>query len=235
MADAIGMFQDLASMVDTATPTTEAQSDEEALRQFEGMVLRLMLKEMRKSMGGDGLFGQEGAMYQEWFDEEITQRIASTGGLGLSSRLDLSNLEHVAPLGSADGLRALFPVSGRVSSRFGHRADPFSGERKAHAGLDIAAPAGSPIQAVRAGTVTFAGERGGYGNVVILDHGDGLETRYAHCQSLDVQVGDSVRAGAQVATVGSTGRSTGPHLHFEVRQDDQPVDPHRALVWHESP
>ena len=224
-------------MVDTATaaPTSSAKNDEEALRQFEGMVLRLMLKEMRKSMGGDGLFGQEGAMYQEWFDEEITQRIAEGGGLGLASKMDLSGLDHVAPVSRREGLRAIFPVEGRVSSRFGHRSDPFSGERKAHKGVDIAAAAGTPIQAVRAGTVTFSGDRGGYGNVVIVDHGDGLETRYAHCASLDVQVGQTVQAGSSIATVGSTGRSTGPHLHFEVRKDGQAVDPHEVLTWERKP
>lgn len=235
MADAIGMFQDLAGMVDTTTPTSPPESDEDALRQFEGMVLRMMLKEMRNSMGGEGPFGKEGAMYQEWFDDEITQRIAEGGGLGLSSKLDLSGLEHVAPVSPGEGLRALFPVDGSVSSRFGHRSDPFSGERKSHRGVDIAAAAGSPIQAVRAGTVTFAGDRGGYGNVVVVDHGGGLETRYAHCESVDVQVGDAVRAGAPIATVGSTGRSTGPHLHFEVRQDGQAVDPNQVLTWEGKP
>jgi murein DD-endopeptidase MepM/ murein hydrolase activator NlpD len=129
----------------------------------------------------------------------------------------------------------LFPVDGSVSSSFGHRSDPFSGERKSHRGVDIAAAAGSPIQAVRAGTVTFAGDRGGYGNVVVVDHGRGLETRYAHCESVDVQVGDAVRAGAPIATVGSTGRSTGPHLHFEVRQDGQAVDPNQVLTWEGKP
>lgn len=236
MADPLGMINSLASMVDTTTPTSKPKDDEDALRQFEGMVLRMLLKEMRQSMGGDGLFGQEGATYQEWFDDEITQRISEGGGLGLSSKLDLSGLDHVVPLNQGDGgLRATFPVDGRISSRFGDRSDPFSGAEREHHGVDIAAAAGTPIQAVRAGTVTFAGERGGYGNVVILDHGDGLETRYAHCASLDVRAGDQVRAGAKVASVGSTGRSTGPHLHFEVRQDDAPVDPASALRWERSP
>ena len=79
--------------------------------------------------------------------------------------------------------------------------------------------------AERDGVVRFAGDRGGYGNVVIIDHGDGLETRYAHCATLTVQAGDKVPEGAVVGTVGSTGRSTGPHLHFEVRQDGLPTNP----------
>lgn len=91
--------------------------------------------------------------------------------------------------------------------------------------MDLAAPAGTPIVAAGGGTVTFAGPRGGYGNVVILDHGDGTETRYAHQQRLDVTVGQQVTGGQQIGTVGSTGNSTGPHLHFEVRRNGQPVDP----------
>ncbi len=233
--DPLQMIQGLAGLTDTITPEHKAADDEEALRQFEGMVLKLMLKELRKSMGGDGLFGQEAAMYQEWFDDEITKRIAEGGGLGLADKLDLSGLQHVVPVGGLDRLRAVFPVDGRVSSRFGHRSDPFTGEHRSHHGVDIAAAEGAPIQAVRAGTVTFAGEQGGYGNVVILDHGDGLETRYAHCKALNVEAGQRVHAGGVVATVGSTGRSTGPHLHFEVRRDDEPVDPNAALIWERRP
>ncbi len=235
MSDPIDMFSKLSGLVDTTTPVDASQDDQDALRQFEGMLLKMMLKELRQTMGGEGLFGREGAMYQDWFDDEITQRISTGKGMGLSDRLDLGGLQHVTPMPSPDGLQAVFPVDGKVSSRFGERVDPLSGHRRDHDGLDIAAAEGSPIRAVRAGTVTFAGSRGSYGNLVIVDHGDGLQTRYAHCKSVGVQAGDSVAAGSVVASVGSSGRSTGPHLHLEVRQDERPVDPLKALRWGKKP
>merc|ERR1712100_883727 len=111
--------------------------------------------------------------------------------------------------------------SGRISSQFGTRVDPINGTHKHHKGLDIAAPTGTPIKAMRAGTVTYAGPRGSYGNLVIIDHGNGLETRYAHCDSISISKGAVVQAGAPIATVGSTGRSTGPHLHLGVRKNDK--------------
>ena len=130
------------------------------------------------------------------------------------------------PLGQApltQGLRA--PVQARISSRFGPRVHPVTGERHNHAGVDFAAPAGTPVQAVAAGTVRFAGERGGYGNLVIVAHPDGTESWYAHQRDLGVRAGQRVEAGAVLGTVGSTGRSTGPHLHLEVRRGGAPIDP----------
>jgi murein DD-endopeptidase MepM/ murein hydrolase activator NlpD len=117
----------------------------------------------------------------------------------------------------------------RISSGFGIRRDPLHGRHRFHHGLDVAAPEGADIRAVRSGTVTFAGERKGYGNVVEIDHGDGMSTLYAHASIINAKVGDHVNEGQVIAEVGSTGRSTGPHLHFEVRQADRVVDPHEAL------
>lgn len=128
--------------------------------------------------------------------------------------------------------KTVFPVEGRISSRFGHRIDPLDGHEAHHKGLDIAAKEGTAIKAMRSGTVTFSGTKGGYGKVVILDHGNGLESRYAHCAQLDVRVGQQVIAGSPIATVGSTGRSTGSHLHLEVRQDNKAVNPMSYLSSH---
>ncbi len=117
------------------------------------------------------------------------------------------------------------PVDGRITSHFGPRVDPLGkGERK-HSGIDIAAPTGTPVKAVAAGTVVFSGPAGGYGNLVAIDHGNGITTRYAHNHALLVSVGDRVTLGQEIAQVGSTGRSTGPHLHFEVLRDGHAVDP----------
>ena len=114
----------------------------------------------------------------------------------------------------------------RVSSSYGYRKDPFAGTQKFHDGIDIAAADGTEIYPVKRGEVTFSGYRKGYGNIVEIDHGKGLVTRYAHNRANRVDVGDLVSPDTIIAEVGSTGRSTGPHLHFEVRRDGHKVPPH---------
>lgn len=118
-----------------------------------------------------------------------------------------------------------FPSDAPISSPFGYRTHPVLGYRRLHAGMDFAGAYGSPIRAADAGTVIFAGWYGGYGNAVIISHGKGLTTLYGHCSQLFVSEGQTVARGQQIAAVGSTGLSTGPHLHFEVRRDGTPTDP----------
>ncbi|BDM83402.1 hypothetical protein AM10699_62630 (plasmid) [Acaryochloris marina MBIC10699] len=117
------------------------------------------------------------------------------------------------------------PVVGPVTSNFGYRIHPVLGGRRFHAGTDFGAPTGAPIFAADSGTVIVAEWYGGYGNTVIVDHGNGLTTLYGHCSELYVTVGQGVQRGQTIAAIGSTGLSTGPHLHFEVRQQGEPVDP----------
>lgn len=120
-------------------------------------------------------------------------------------------------------------MTGRVSSPYGWRSDPFTSHAKFHGGIDLAARYGTAVPAAAAGTVVSAGEQGGYGLTVVVRHENGFQSRYAHLASLDVQVGDGVAQGQQVGRVGSTGRSTGPHLHFEVTQAGRRVDPERFV------
>lgn len=128
------------------------------------------------------------------------------------------------PPASIEGiLRA--PVSARVTSPFGYRVHPILGTRRLHAGIDYGAAAGTPIVAADGGVVVWAGPRGGYGNAVIIDHGNTLATLYAHQSRVAVGVGATVRPGQTIGFVGSTGFSTGPHLHFEVRKLGTPVNP----------
>lgn len=122
-----------------------------------------------------------------------------------------------------DGCLFLWPVQGTITSPFGYRY--IFGETNFHRGLDIAAPMGTAINAAADGTVTFAGVRGTYGNLVVITHDNGFVTYYAHCSKLLVEAGDQVTQGTPIAAVGSTGRSTGPHCHFEVRYQNEPVDP----------
>ncbi|WP_238596744.1 M23 family metallopeptidase [Psychromonas sp. psych-6C06] len=120
------------------------------------------------------------------------------------------------------------PVKGKgswLSSLYGTRKDPFTGKLSRHRGVDIAGPAGMPLIATAAGVVVESGRRGGYGLMVEIQHGNGLTTRYAHAIELTVKVGEIVSKGQQVAVMGSTGRSTGPHIHYEVLKSGRQVDP----------
>jgi murein DD-endopeptidase MepM/ murein hydrolase activator NlpD len=114
---------------------------------------------------------------------------------------------------------------GWISSHFGIRTDPFRGGQEHHGGIDFASKYGAPIKTVASGVVTFAGHRSGYGNLVEINHGNGYATRYGHCAEILVAAGDLVKKGQEVALVGSTGRSTGPHVHFEVVRNGRIVNP----------
>jgi|SRR5215469_12407812 len=124
----------------------------------------------------------------------------------------------------------LWPINGRLMGSFGRRTDPFSGEgTEFHTGVDISAPSGTPVRATADGIVVSAEWSGGYGRLVIVDHGGGVQTYYAHLSHFHVQPGQEVRRGELVGEVGSTGRVTAPHLHYEVRIGGAPVNPYRYL------
>jgi murein DD-endopeptidase MepM/ murein hydrolase activator NlpD len=150
-------------------------------------------------------------------EQKISSRDAQLAALEnalLSKKLD----EQIRPDGR--------PVrAGHISSYFGERQDPFNGHQAFHKGIDFASPRGSDVVAVAAGVVTFAGEKAGYGTLVEVSHGNGLITRYGHNQGLAVGVGRTVARGDTLAFVGSTGRSTGPHVHFEVLKNGRQIDP----------
>ncbi|MEE4289776.1 MAG: peptidoglycan DD-metalloendopeptidase family protein [Erythrobacter sp.] len=145
-------------------------------------------------------------------------------------RMGLS-LARMATLERAlDGIPQVIPAANEsISSGFGYRRDPFNGRGAMHAGLDFRGPFGSPIYAAAVGKVIRAGRHAGYGNLVEISHGNGLTTRYAHMSRIDVKVGETVRAGETIGGLGSTGRSTGPHLHFEVRLNNRAVNPRPFL------
>ena len=166
---------------------------------------------------------------------------SAVGGPYEPAPADLDFEESYAELDAAlEALKKLHDVAERLplaepmpastrSSTFGIRSDPFLGKRALHAGIDYARPSGSAVSAVAPGTVVRAGRAGGYGNLVEIDHGNGITTRYGHMSRIDVSVGDEVGRGTRIGAVGSTGRSTGPHLHYEVRRDGKAVDPMRFL------
>lgn len=145
-------------------------------------------------------------------------------------RLGLSLARMTALERDLAGIPQVLPASlDFISSGFGYRADPFDGGAAFHAGLDFRGPVGAPIYAAAKGRVVFAGIKQGYGNCIDIDHGNGLTTRYAHMSAFRARIGQEVSPGDVIGAIGNTGRSTGPHLHFEVRVHDQPVNPRPFL------
>lgn len=129
-----------------------------------------------------------------------------------------------------DAMPTIKPTAGRISSYFGGRRDPFQNRSKFHEGMDFAAPSGQSIKASASGTVVFSGYSSGYGYNIIINHGNKLSTLYGHCSKLLSKKGQKVKKGEVIAKVGNSGRSTGPHLHFEVRINGEPVDPLKYLT-----
>lgn len=144
----------------------------------------------------------------------------------IAQMLQRSSMANMPAAGNGS---MIWPVGGTITSEFGWRTHPITGTQKYHSGIDIGADYGDAIRAAQSGTVEYAGWISGYGNTVIINHGGGITTLYGHNQSLAVSVGQSVSQGDTVAYCGSTGNSTGPHCHFEVRSGGEPVSPYHYL------
>jgi murein DD-endopeptidase MepM/ murein hydrolase activator NlpD len=156
---------------------------------------------------------------------------AGAGGLQVALDEAQSALARLASVReAATELPVAAPIPGATrTSRFGSRRDPFLGRRAFHAGIDFRSPTGTPVHPSGSGRVVFAGRNGGYGNMVEIDHGDGITTRYAHMSAIEASVGDAVTRDTVIGRVGSTGRSTGPHLHYETRVNGTATDPNPYL------
>jgi len=206
--------------------------------QVEAMFMELLIKSMEDSVEADGgLYGDSASseIYRGLFRQELA--VALSADLETPLRYQLE--EAIARASSEAGVsepavgvdlgnvrvagpdeRALepLPVEGPITSAPGWREDPLTGERRFHRGTDIAAPAGTPVRVTEAGRVVESGPRGTFGNTVVVETANGRRLLFAHNQANTVSVGDLVRAGDVIALVGSTGRSTGPHVHFEVTE-----------------
>lgn len=151
---------------------------------------------------------------------------AATAGLQQDPTRRLASLSDWSRAADAP---SLWPVEGRLTSSFGERVDPFNGEGAFHSGVDISVAYGTPVRAAADGVVTFAEIMNGYGNLINVEHGHGLATRYGHLSGFAVAAGEHVHRGQIIGYVGATGRATSPHLHYEVRIQDVPVNPYKYL------
>ncbi len=164
------------------------------------------------------------------FDQLYALRnTAMTGAASVGISLGLTKNVTTADWMRANAAPNLWPVEGQITGSFGERIDPFNGEGAFHSGVDISAMVGSPVIAPADGQVTFADFMGGYGRAVAIDHGHGITTRYGHLSSYAVAAGQFVHRGDTIGYVGLSGRSTGPHLHYEVRINETPVNPYKYL------
>jgi murein DD-endopeptidase MepM/ murein hydrolase activator NlpD len=226
----------LPGLLENIPGKQDPESVKKAAREMESLFAYEMIKAMRATTGGSAGSGLGNDTYMTLFDLELAKLFAERGlGLqdmfakGLAAASGPAKDSRPASMG--DELKTILPGNRdiRISSGFGPRKDPISGDRKFHYGLDIPAPLGTEIHPVKKGTVQFSGEQAGYGNVVVIDHGDGFVSTYAHNAAGLVSAGDTVSPETVIATVGSTGRSTGPHVHFEVAYEGKAVNP-RALL-----
>lgn len=157
----------------------------------------------------------------------LTDRIEQLQTVSLTTETNLSRLQSflLTRTAIAAATPSLFPIAGWISSTFGYRRHPYDGSYRFHSGVDIAAEPGTPVRAPADGLVIFAGYREGYGKVVVMDHGYGIRTLFAHNSKLFVGSGVRMKRGEVVSQVGATGHATGPHLHYEVRKNGVPVNP----------
>jgi murein DD-endopeptidase MepM/ murein hydrolase activator NlpD len=202
----------------------------EATRALEATLIKELLQSSGAFKGSD-VAGS--GINADLFMNVLAEAITKGGGLGIGAMIEKSlgpaAAGEDAPAAEAPATPLPTADSPGVSSGFGQRLHPLDGTPHFHTGVDLRAAEGTAIKAAAGGVVRRAGARGGYGNAVEIDHGNGLSTLYAHARALNVEEGQAISPGQELGWVGHTGKATGPHLHFEVRVDGKPVDPRRAL------
>jgi murein DD-endopeptidase MepM/ murein hydrolase activator NlpD len=225
----VSNYNSLRSEVDTLRNKYQVLQRENDQKQEQLASLQLMASEVsvalglkRKLEGADDI-ADEGPLVPS-FKESIEE-------YNFLKSASFSRLHHeYARAWQKNIVPSMWPVNGVLLSRFGERTDPFSGEGAIHAGVDISAPTGTPIHAAADGIVGRSEYYGGYGKLIVIDHGNGMSTRYGHLSRFNVVPGQEVRRGDIIAYSGSTGRATSPHLHFEVRMGGAAVNPHPYLT-----
>jgi murein DD-endopeptidase MepM/ murein hydrolase activator NlpD len=250
MATTNGIDQTQIAGAAAAAPDPSTVQSAEKLRtlaaEFESMLVSQMLKQMRASLidDDDKESGFGSNPLSETLYNELSLALSRAGGLGVGESMmqplmrqsgvatdeigpAVANFPGAPPTAAAglDLAPMLKSLGGKVTSTYGWRQDPVDGSARFHKGTDIAVPEGRDVPAARAGKVVFAGELAGYGRTVVVAHDGRVSTRYAHLSEIGVKPGDQVAAGQPIGKSGSTGKATGPHLHFEVLEGGQPIDP----------
>jgi murein DD-endopeptidase MepM/ murein hydrolase activator NlpD len=225
----VSNYNTLRTEVDTLRYRYQALQRDDDQKKEQLASLQMMASEVTMALGlkrkieGTDDISDEGPLmptYKESIEEYNFLKSAS-----------LSRISHnYARAWQKNIVPSMWPVNGRLLSRFGDRQDPFSGEGAFHTGVDISALTGTPVHAAADGIVYTAEYEGGYGKMVVVDHGNGVRTRYAHLSAFEVVAGQEVRRGQVIALSGNTGRTTSPHLHFEVRMGGNAVNPYPYLT-----
>ncbi len=220
-----------------ATPETSKK----AAAEFEAFMIGYIFNLAYKTVPKSGLLGDGSTeeIYQSMFINEVATKVAESGrGFGLAQQLLPKGVAATPDPKPAmlwdESLMAGFDLGvppTAISSAYGERKNPLTGHPDFHDGIDVALPMGSPIRAVAEGKVVFSGQQRGYGNVIIIEHPNGLRTLYGHNSENHVQAGDAVSRGQAIGLTGNTGRSTGPHLHFEVRKGGEAINPRPYLSF----
>lgn len=228
--DHITMLKDLTAL---RVDDISAQTGIGSLATEEVMVQQAT----QQAMGGDPPMGALGIAYDDFVFRPLMEQIGEVETITEQQNsalkmllLNLQRKRHLVfsvPVGK--------PVDGWITSAYGHRISPFSGKRAMHYGVDIAARVGSPIYAPADGVVIFAGSKSGFGRFLMIAHDHGIVTKYGHNSELLVTMGEKIQRGDPIAAVGSTGQSTGPHLHYEIWVNGQPQDPKRFLLLADMP
>lgn len=216
-AAAVAQMMDETHFAMTSIAETAAERTASIVTELSELGIRVQLPENTEGLGGPLLAPQENGTVSPMIDD--------------ANAVMAALVRYKAARDSIEGAPVHMPIAGsfRQSSNFGNRTDPFTGGRAFHSGIDFAAPKGTTVLSAGKGVVTFVGSKSGYGNVVEVTHASGLVTRYAHLSGFLSEKGQSVNTGTPIAKVGSTGRSTGPHLHFEVRNANSAINPKAFL------
>jgi murein DD-endopeptidase MepM/ murein hydrolase activator NlpD len=219
VADSVKSMMNESRLALAAISQEATKSTDEIVTALQGIGIRPKMPDFaEEGVGGPFIPASDGPEAGSLVDDANAVYEALSRFKAARGAIDLAPIHR--PLG----------VATRTSSGFGNRTDPFTRGKAFHAGLDFPAPTGTTVLSAGYGKVTFAGQKSGYGNLVEVTHGAGLVTRYGHLSAFLVKEGQTVNTGSPIAKVGSTGRSTGPHLHFEVRRKDSPVDPSSYLA-----
>lgn len=225
----VANYNSLRQQVDTLRSRYQELQRQNNEKQEQLASLQLMASEvsialgMKRSIEGADTIADEGPLvpsYKESLEQYDFLKSAT-----------FSRVDHVyARKWQTNVVPSMWPVNGRLLSRFGEREDPFSGEGAMHTGVDISASMGTPVHAAADGIVAFSQFFSGYGRMVVIDHGGGMTTRYAHLSKFEVVTGQEIRRGDVLGYSGASGRVTSPHLHFEVRLGGSPVNPYPYLT-----